>query len=264
MKSWLMAPEVWEEVPCYVCHHTACCHCPSSNGNTILQTIPVCFAARLDFEKLLSHSALHRAAVAHAEHKKAEQSLAHGRPIHLPVISKSPPVCSAPVCMHTRVLSMRAAKLMMLAHTRAAGHALLQVGQVSGVPSVGGAHIRRARLRLTCRCLVARNSGTFRRSLPCVVLDACQHLPRRALAQPTNDLPDAPSCLCTQLSLQEDSTAHAHFRATLRAAQHRGMPGQLPRIPVPPQLSGEHVPVAPRARPDVPVVGALALGKEHA
>lgn len=48
-------------------------------------------------ELLASHSALHRAAVAHALHKKAEQSLANGRPIHLPVIPKSPPVCSAPV-----------------------------------------------------------------------------------------------------------------------------------------------------------------------
>lgn len=42
------------------------------------------------------HSAHHRAAVSHAEHRKAVASLANGRPIHLPVISKSPPVCSAP------------------------------------------------------------------------------------------------------------------------------------------------------------------------
>jgi hypothetical protein len=34
--------------------------------------------------------------VSHAEHRKAVASLANGRPIHLPVISKSPPVCSAP------------------------------------------------------------------------------------------------------------------------------------------------------------------------
>jgi len=48
-------------------------------------------------ELLASHSALHRAAVSHAEHKKEQQSLSDGRPIHLPVIPKSPPVCSAPV-----------------------------------------------------------------------------------------------------------------------------------------------------------------------
>jgi len=48
-------------------------------------------------ELLASHSALHRAAVSHAQHKKEQQSLSDGRPIHLPVIPKSPPVCSAPV-----------------------------------------------------------------------------------------------------------------------------------------------------------------------
>lgn len=48
-------------------------------------------------ELLASHSALHRAAVAHAMHRKSEQSLSDGHPIHLPVIPKSPPVCSAPV-----------------------------------------------------------------------------------------------------------------------------------------------------------------------
>ena len=47
---------------------------------------------------LATHSALHRAAVAHAGHRKQEEALASGRPIHLPVIPKSPPVCSAPVC----------------------------------------------------------------------------------------------------------------------------------------------------------------------
>ncbi len=46
---------------------------------------------------LASHAALHRAAVAHAMHRKREQSLSDGRPIDLPVIPKSPPVCSAPV-----------------------------------------------------------------------------------------------------------------------------------------------------------------------
>jgi hypothetical protein len=52
---------------------------------------------------LASHSALHRAAVAHAVHRKREQALSEGRPIDLPVIPKSPPVCSAPVpCTLTR------------------------------------------------------------------------------------------------------------------------------------------------------------------
>jgi hypothetical protein len=46
---------------------------------------------------LASHSALHRATVAHAMHRKREQALSEGRPIDLPVIPKSPPVCSAPV-----------------------------------------------------------------------------------------------------------------------------------------------------------------------
>ena len=40
---------------------------------------------------------MHRAAVAHAVHRKREQALSEGRPIDLPVIPKSPPVCSAPV-----------------------------------------------------------------------------------------------------------------------------------------------------------------------
>jgi len=48
-------------------------------------------------ELLASHAALHRAAVAHAMHRKREESLSDGRPIDLPVIPKSPPVCSAPV-----------------------------------------------------------------------------------------------------------------------------------------------------------------------
>lgn len=47
-------------------------------------------------ELLASHAALHRAAVAHAMHRKREESLSDGRPIDLPVIPKSPPVCSAP------------------------------------------------------------------------------------------------------------------------------------------------------------------------
>jgi len=46
---------------------------------------------------LATHSALHRAAVEHAEHRKEQESIASGRPINLPVIPKSPPVCSAPV-----------------------------------------------------------------------------------------------------------------------------------------------------------------------
>ena len=39
-----------------------------------------------------SHRALHAAAVRHATHKKSEQ-LSNGRPIALPIIPKSPPVC---------------------------------------------------------------------------------------------------------------------------------------------------------------------------
>uniref|UniRef100_A0A6T8PDX0 FZ domain-containing protein n=2 Tax=Hemiselmis andersenii TaxID=464988 RepID=A0A6T8PDX0_HEMAN len=45
-----------------------------------------------------THSALHKAAVDHAMHKKATQ-LKAGVPIKLPVIPKSPPVCSPPPVM---------------------------------------------------------------------------------------------------------------------------------------------------------------------
>ncbi|EKX46533.1 hypothetical protein GUITHDRAFT_107736 [Guillardia theta CCMP2712] len=47
---------------------------------------------------LQTHKALHAAAVAHAIHKRVQQ-LSDGRPINLPVIPKSPPVCSAPPSM---------------------------------------------------------------------------------------------------------------------------------------------------------------------
>mmetsp|Transcript_41555 Transcript_41555/g.98517 ORF Transcript_41555/g.98517 Transcript_41555/m.98517 type:complete len:306 (-) Transcript_41555:141-1058(-) len=45
-----------------------------------------------------SHKALHAASVRHATHKKAQQ-LSNGRPIALPIIPKSPPVCSVPPAM---------------------------------------------------------------------------------------------------------------------------------------------------------------------
>ena len=60
-------------------------------------------------ELMASHSALHHAAVAHAQHRKQALSMANGRPIHLPVIPKSPPVCSAPVSFSIfDMLSVRA------------------------------------------------------------------------------------------------------------------------------------------------------------
>lgn len=60
-------------------------------------------------ELMASHSALHHAAVAHAQHRKEALSMANGRPIHLPVIPKSPPVCSAPVSFSIfDMLSVRA------------------------------------------------------------------------------------------------------------------------------------------------------------
>ena len=60
-------------------------------------------------ELMASHSALHHAAVAHPQHRKEALSMANGRPIHLPVIPKSPPVCSAPVSFSIfDMLSVRA------------------------------------------------------------------------------------------------------------------------------------------------------------
>lgn len=110
-------------------------------------------------ELLASHSALHRAAVQHAQHKKAEQSLANGRPINLPVIPKSPPVCSAPVgppsllrflsdLLPSRVVAICVVLvflMLMLTVVRwvTAGHALLRISDVSCLPALGRAHFRR-------------------------------------------------------------------------------------------------------------------------
>jgi len=44
------------------------------------------------------HSAVHKAAVEHAKHKKTQQ-LMDGKPVKLPIIPKSPPVCSPPPAM---------------------------------------------------------------------------------------------------------------------------------------------------------------------
>ena len=114
---------------------------------------------------LASHSALHRAAVAHAQHKKAEESLANGRPINLPVIPKSPPVCSAPVpffcsscqlchpvpcqqqTINGKLVCAVSVSLMLTVVRRVtAGHAVLQISDVSCLPAVGRAHVRRTRL----------------------------------------------------------------------------------------------------------------------